>query len=574
MKYQYIKKFGFIFPINAFVALTVGFFFPMETFLGNSNDFSFSFHHLWWFLPAVSLGMALIISLLEGLLPKKPLIWVGVAAFSLGFCYYIQAIALNGSMNSLAAERDVYSKKLMLINGAVWLLIIAIIVALAVIFIKKFGKKTVGQAVAAVSAVLIVMQATGLLSLVFSADNPKSSTDKYLSLQGETELSSNKNVVYFIIDTCDGYYVEKGLNQYPDLFDKLTGFTYFPNASTTYSRTYPSVPYLLTGGMCYFDKQPSEYVNEAFEKSDFINQLNKNQTDIRLFTDDIFVEKSSQKYVDNYLEYNADNFNVINIKNLVKYALKVSGYRGMPYVFKNRFYYTSTQVNTGILDTITDFAFSGDEVGFYGRLNENGIKASDKYDSTFRFYHFDGTHPGGTVTENVTHSDTPTTTEQQLKGNIKVIEKYIEEMKRLDVYKNSTIIITADHGNSGGGSTLDLTLPSSTIMLVKPAGTENEPLKTSLAPVCHEDLFATILDGLERDYTDFGKTIFEIEENKPRERKYYYTSLYNDLDGEIALREYLINGDARYLESYKSSGKYWDVNYSYNTVSNKRFSDK
>ena len=58
-----------------------------------------------------------------------------------------------------------------------------------------------------------------------------------------------------------------------------------------------------------------------------------------------------------------------------------------------------------------------------------------------------------------------------------------------------------------------------------------------------------------------------------RERKYYHTALVSDIDGEIALREYSIKGDARNLESYTPTGNNWDVNYSKRAVSKNRLKD-
>lgn len=43
--------------------------------------------------------------------------------------------------------------------------------------------------------------------------------------------------------------------------------------------------------------------------------------------------------------------------------------------------------------------------------------------------------------------------------------------------------------------------------------------------------------------------------------------------GEIALREYSVNGDARNFNNWVLTGRNWDVNYSENTVSDKRLTD-
>ena len=111
-------------------------------------------------------------------------------------------------------------------------------------------------------------------------------------------------------------------------------------------------------------------------------------------------------------------------------------------------------------------------------------------------------------------------------------------------------------------------------MLAKPSGVDDsQPIKTSMAPVCHEDLFATVIEGLGGDTEKYGRTIWEIGENEERERKFYHTALYSDEDGEVALREYTVKGDARLLESYKLTGKHWDVNYSERAVSKHRLSE-
>lgn len=110
-------------------------------------------------------------------------------------------------------------------------------------------------------------------------------------------------------------------------------------------------------------------------------------------------------------------------------------------------------------------------------------------------------------------------------------------------------------------------------MLVKPANSFGTPVKTSEAPVCHDDLFATALDGLGANGEKYGRRIFDIPEDEDRERFYYFSSFYSDIDGEIALREYSIKGDARIETNWKPTGKYWDINYSERAVSKIRYDE-
>ena len=70
--------------------------------------------------------------------------------------------------------------------------------------------------------------------------------------------------------------------------------------------------------------------------------------------------------------------------------------------------------------------------------------------------------------------------------SLEIIYDYLNQMRELGIYKNSTIIITTDHGYSGGGSPLDL--PHGTavpIFIVKPSGLDNQAIQFSEAPISH-----------------------------------------------------------------------------------------
>ena len=148
-------------------------------------------------------------------------------------------------------------------------------------------------------------------------------------------------------------------------------------------------------------------------------------------------------------------------------------------------------------------------------------------------------------------------------------------MKQLGIYDNSTIIITADHGFSNPSDDLSLPNAAACLMLVKPAGEDgNKPIETSYAPVCHDDLFGTCLSALKsQNYKDYNDGIFSIKEDENRARIYNHSALISDEDGEIALVEYEVKGDARNRESYKETGNVWDIKYSERAVSKHRYSE-
>lgn len=559
--------------VNAFLVLSLLFFAPLEIYLGNIAEFNFSFFQTWFMLLAASLIIIIFLVLIESILPKILFKLANLTAFALGLCCYIQAMFLNGKMSSLTGETYSFEQNLIVRNLALWIAIFAIIY-IAYFILSKFKKKTIVlNSIQYVSLALVLMQIVAFISLVATTDTSNFIKMDYLTTEGKYELSDKNNVVVFIVDTCDGVHFQSALNKYPDMLDNFPGFTYFPNATSTHSRTYPSIPYLLTGQMCYFDVPSNQYINSAYEHSSFLPDIYDSGCDIRLFTDDQYVGDSVKPYIKNSAQFKQHSLSSISISGLLKNMLKISLYRELPYAFKPYMFYEIGAVNSAVMN-VADKNYAVDDANFYANLTSQQLTVGN-YDSAFRFYHFWGAHPGYSIDNRAqTVGYENTNAEDAIRGDLYIIEEYIRQMQELGIYKNSTIIITADHGSSGGGDTLEIKSTACPLMMVKPAGKDKDAVcSVSNAPVCHEDLFQTVNDTYGISSEKYGSNIFAIEENASRERYYYYTSLYSDIDGEIALREYSVNGDARNFNNWVLTGRNWDVNYSENTVSDKRLTD-
>ncbi len=571
-KSSYFKKFIFTLFINFTALLTFLFFGPLEIFLGNAIEFSFSFNNVWWIMLLTSFGLSLIMALIESLFSAKVLMFFNAFAVSCALSCYIQTLLLNGSMGTLTGENDSYSNSLVIGNLTLWAIIFIVVFVLCILSIK-FSKENLYKTGIIFAVIAItVMQLSSFVVSVINKEDVKSIKGSYISVDGQFELAKKDNVVCFLIDTCDNNIVEQAKKEFSDLFDGLNGFTYFPNAVSMYSRTYPAVPYLMTGTKCYFDKPYADYIAEAYDKGHFLNDLKNNGTDVRLFTESNYVSGKASKLIDNFVTYDNKSLSSISIKGLIKQCIIVSAYRELPYAFKENFKYTSASVNQSVNVLPSEQAAVEDDYGFYQNLKNKGISVNEDYKSSYRFYHFFGTHPGYQLNENAELS--PTTQGAALKGCLKIIGEYIDGMKKAGIFDNSTIIITADHGDCTNSDDLSLPNPASPIMIVKPAGVNsNEKMKTNMAPVCHDDLFASTENGAGIENSSYGKNIFGIKENENRVRYHNHTALYSDEDGEVVLREYEVNGDARSIMSYKPTGKYWDINYSERAVSKNRYSD-
>jgi len=550
------------------------FFSSMEVFLGNPIDFEFTLTNIWWILLAQSLVLSFAAAFFVCAISQKHRWFFTASIFACGICLYVQALFLNGQMISLYGDEAEYSKTLLLGNAAIWGAIAIIIIGLYYIFSIRKQKVSGKMMCVFVSCAVILMQTTGLVSLLIKGDEYAADKNSFfLSKEGEFELSSGNNLIVFLVDTCDGYLVDTTLEEDPTLFNNLCGFTRYPDTTSTYSRTYPSIPYLLTQEQCYFDVPFTQYVSEAYEDSSFWKDLTNASDDVRIFTSINYFSAKAAESVSNIKLISKGSLDTLNISNVINTARNVGLYRSVPYLVKSMFEYDLSAVNRSVARTKAGEPYSDNDELFCSEVLSGGLTVSDKYDNAFRMYHLFGTHPGNYLDENCNRVASPTY-KQTLRGTFKMINSYLDQMRELGVYDNSTIIITADHGNPLSGDHLARETATTTIMLVKPAGAENDPLKESNAELSHSDWFATAIDALGGDSSKYGRTFTEIPEGEERTRTYFYTALYSDIDGEVALREYNITGDSRAFANWHLTGRNWNVDYSERAVSEARLTDE
>ncbi len=556
------------------------FFAPLGIVYGNINQFIFSPGEIIWTLIAFCAAATAVMTAVGTLLPLKASLILNAIEFSGGLCCYVQSFFLNGKMGTLTGEGDHYSLSTVLVNLLLWVLIAAVIIVGAILLIKFKKEQLTRSVVMFLALSLTVMQLTAFVSTVFTSDGMTGSgvqKSYYLSDIGEYEISDGKNTVMFIIDTCDGRYLEQTISEYPDIFDGLDGFVYYPNATSTHSRTYPSMPYLLTGEICHFDKPYSEFIDEAYKNNSYIEDIKATGCNIGLYTNDQYVANKGMVSIDNSVSNSETRISFIGT---LKQMGRISLYRNVPYALKSRFRYGGESVNENVIfipKSAPQRCITLNDVVFYNRLVSDGVTASGSYSKAFRLYHMWGAHPGGKFDQNMQPAKQGSTT-QCIRGNFLIIQDYIEQMKKLGVYEDSTIIITADHGSSNGSSDerpLVIDFAPTVAMLVKPSGCgmSNEGVTTSTAPVCHADLFSTVIASLGGNYEKYGTPVGDHTEGEQRTRYYYNQALYSDEDGEIALREYAVTGDARDALNWKLTGNDWDILYSERAVSKHRLSE-
>ena len=182
------------------------------------------------------------------------------------------------------------------------------------------------------------------------------------------------------------------------------------------------------------------------------------------------------------------------------------------------------------------------DVPFRHKLETEGMLISENTSAagSFKLYHLYGAHAPYIMNENggwLAEGETSNVILQS-RGCMKILFQYIERLKQLGIYDNTTIIITADHGqnylfdesHAKSQEELGLEPTSSPIMFVKEKNAHHENgLVISNAPVSHEEVLATVMEAVGGDAQKYGRTFKEIGEDEERERVFIY-GRYPDLE--------------------------------------------
>lgn len=464
-------------------------------------------------MAAIFISVLLLLTVLLSLLPQK-IHNIAVSVFlSVSVAGYLQVMFLNKNLDLLGVNPDGYHVPTgqWVVNIIVWLIVLVGVIVLAVWKNEIWKKETLYLAI-----LLIGMQAVAMVSLLATA--PKEAYERAKGsdrLWGKDQytVSANENIIVFVLDYFSSLYLQQMLEVYPDGADCLHDFTYYSNADCTYYGTFPSLAHMLTG--CEVDTKVSiaEWCRIIWNNEstvEFYQELQAQNYKANVYTTD-----SDVLTVSNGCGILRDR--ISNITNeprevqvdtglLLKTLMKMSCYRMAPDVLKQQFYTNVSEyslivkeMGQGILQTNSDF---------YAKLQEKGLQ-TDESAKYFILQHLIGIHEFNTD-ENGNYQE-KTSVEETARGCMTIVEGYLNELKRLGVYDNATIIITADHG---GDWKEDLQV----IYFVKQPGETHEASPVTNAPVSHCDLLPTIAQMAGLDYTKYGNSINDFGQDDQRER--------------------------------------------------------
>ncbi|MCL2736630.1 MAG: LTA synthase family protein [Propionibacteriaceae bacterium] len=376
------------------------------------------------------------------------------------------------------------------VNLAMWFAVIA-----AVFLIRVLSKK-LWTAVMVVLAIVILAGSSVSLIGTYSASSTQVATTQqnvgYLSYNNAFSLSSTRNAVIFVVDEFDGNIPDRIRQDDPHFFDPLTGFTQFTQNMSRFSQTDPGVPSMLTGQDYFFTTTYSAYKSQAWADATALRTLKDAGYSVNVYSGQ-FNSYAHDSDIAGLVDNFATAPTVVDRKVMAKGMLQLASFVDAPVIAKPSFWMDTTEfahVTTTPADAPAPYGF--DDFTFSTKLDQHGLTLRGDQPQV-NFFHLQGSHAPWTLGEDGRPVAGGTNDLVQTKGVFHIIYDYLDEMKRLGIYDDATIIITADHGRQVSAEIRELDHPLLASLFVKPRGSSTEPLAFSAAPTSQLNLWPTVL---------------------------------------------------------------------------------
>ena len=534
-----------IFPITMLFLLG-----PAEVFYSNYNEFAFSF---WDFAPifiVISIATLIIGSFILSILPKKISICLCGLIFSGSLAMYLQNLLLNKNIfNNDGSPVDWSQFKIYsFINIIIWLLIIFLGTFL---IIKNTKVYSVIKKISLFMGVYLLL--SYLLIMVSCILHPKTYIDIHYTYSGKDQLKYGKeNIIVVVLD----HYANTEFESLLYSVDKdsvealLHDFTYYDNANNNYNYTFPSIPSMLTGEKIDPNLTWDEWTSKVWSTERCNNFYDKMHD--AGYTCCIYSEDGGYNVYGNIKNLDGKFDNIIKDDPYIDYRLmcvlleKNSLYKYAPYYAKPRLEVASYAYKDTFIFRDEDGINAYQNDKFYKRLTNEGLSVDETTEKKYTFMHLYGMHaPYNTgVNGEFVEETTPDVT---ARGLHTIMTEYISQLKQLGIYDSSTIIIMSDHGSAYNKSN-----PQPIFFIKKPYENHKNMVINS-APISYDDYLATILEVAGLDYSNYGKTIFDWNENDSRVRELWYPGDGYDVytyDGDRdVLIEKLKNKDCKHVNS-------------------------
>ncbi len=511
-------KLGLI--LGLFFVFTVFFYGPAGIYLSNADELKFGLGVVLQSAIIVSLIMLVLIAVFSLIVPKKLFKWYMLIFLGVALGFYVQGNYINknyGVMDGSDIKWSDYTGY-GLINTAIWL--VCFIVPFVIYFIvRKKDKALLNKIVFGICAFLVIIQIPAFISQAMSYKK-KNSESLVITTDKMFDYAPDNNIIVFVLDGLDDVYYEDYLTRHPEFEPNLPGFVRYDDAMTGGARTMMGMPILYSGVPYNRQDTYSSYIDEVFKGDNLLNKMYDAGYNVRVYSETLFYSNDTAKVV--------DNFEMVSDPVTSKYMLtrklyKLSLFKFMPHFLKARFWMDTSEFEAAM---VRDNNYEFNDVKFYEEYTKNHIKVDDSLQKTFTVYHMKGTHRPYNMNRYCNEVGR-TNRKEQMAGVFKIVTEMLDEMKQKGIYDSSTILITADHG--------DTQLCQRMICLLKQSGATDE-FRVSHAPVSSFDfpIFLASVAGTTMT-NEYGTDMLSLGEDEKRTRYLFRNSSDNS---QLVVRMY------------------------------------
>lgn len=525
---------------------------PVDLYCSNIDEFWFDFDVLLR-MAVMMFGISLVALTLLYLLAA----WIHPYLYRIGLAVglavllitYVQGNFLVGNLPVLDGTSISWEDYSALQTESVILCIV--VLAIVVLLFLLLKKQLFGKACMYISACLSLMLLVTAITEVFGSDALEPKLKLQISTKNEFVMSGEQNFVIFILDAADSREFSYLLEQDPEYKDIFADFTYYENTVGAYSCTRYAVPYILSGKWYECDTSFEEYMEDLYNTSPLIEELENRNYRIGLYEPDLHAQNNDVLRFDNIFEA---EFKVKSYLGMARQELKLVAYRYAPYwlkkycVLKQAAFDEQLEAGEGS----GEITASMENRVFLDHLNAGGITVDDT-ENSFKFIHLEGAHSPYVYDAEVNIIDeSQGTYAQNMEASVTLAERYLSALKKSGTYDNTAIIVMSDHGFNRDIDNADMGdnpfMRQCGLLLIKGVGETHDTMQISEAPVSYEDLqeaYRRLLDGAWSD------AVFDCREGEHRDRRY----LWYAVTDEDYLVEYQQTGYASDLSTMIPTGR-------------------
>jgi hypothetical protein len=566
-------------------ALALGFFFAaiavwlpcLQIYLLNAPNLTIPLSAHLPELALLGIGVLAVVVALQVVVPARLRQGMASIILATGIFLWAESTLLIGNYGFLKGEDLDWGANR-------YLLYLEIVLAGLLVLVLLRMRETLLRRSGLVMLVLTVSSAANLYTPLQAWRDRTPPDNRYTFTQEALfQLSADRNVLLFVIDTFQADVFAELVAENPHYAQVMDGFTFFPDATSTFPKTYASIPNILTG-QAFDNSQPfSRYLTESYLADSAPHVLKKNGFDVRFHSFTWQPYLANPEVVDNLALSGGgtqaqwmQQVELTRLLNLLLFRLSPS--LAKPWIFNdNRFRlqarsadpessadpYPLTQENRrhSAGNKLEDLEFLD---RFQAYLSTDGNKPA------FRVYHLAGAHAPFYLDPNLEYLGkrkyAARPFREQCSAMLRLMELVFARLKELKAYDNSLILVVADHGNGEMGSlgiqqdglkalgwnhpipaaqatdNLEMVRGGIPLMMVKAPGARG-PLKLSDAPVELSDIPATIFQGLGLKAKTGGRSLLaeEVDPQRRRLHRFYRFAGWGQ-DFIVPMTEYEING--------------------------------